>query len=70
MNGESMSNAILIVTSNEHDCEYFCHNCGQLRLWLKGTKVTNCTACGSANIETDKLNSERLSVLRANYSKE
>lgn len=61
---------ILIIKSNEHDCEVFCHDCGQLRLWLKGVKVEACGNCGSTKIETDKLNSERLGTLRANYSRE
>ncbi len=62
--------AMLYVNQSEHDCEYFCRNCGQLRLWLKGFKVTNCGACDSTDIDVDVINSERLTALRANYSKE
>jgi hypothetical protein len=59
--------AILIVIEAEHDCEYFCRNCGQLRLWLKGVKVTNCTACSSANIVTGEINSTELTAMRENW---
>jgi len=54
---------ILIVISSEHDCQYFCRACKQLRLWLKGVKLTNCGNCGSDQLETDTLNGTRLDTL-------
>lgn len=61
---------ILIIEKSVHDCETFCHDCGQLRLWLKGVKAEACAGCGSKNIETDVINGTRLPLLREQYSKE
>ena len=49
--------------------EYFCHGCGQLRLWLRSENPpTGCTHCGSEAIECERPGSERLGALRAKRS--
>lgn len=49
--------------------EYFCHGCGQLRLWLRGDEQPSaCTHCGSDHIECERPGSERLGALRKKRS--
>ena len=44
--------------------EYYCHDCKQLRLWLRNEALERCGNCNSINITIDTVNSEKLSKLR------
>jgi hypothetical protein len=44
--------------------EYYCYDCKQLRLNLKGAKAEACGNCGSSNIQADQVGSQYLSDLR------
>ena len=42
-------------------CEYYCPDCNQLRLWvIKDRAPTDCTNCGSEDIDVDHVDSPRL----------
>ena len=39
----------LVVTGSQ-DFEYVCHECGQLRLWMRGEPFDGCGNCGSMDV--------------------
>ena len=38
------------IVTGEDDFEYWCRQCRQLRLWLKGKPFSGCGNCGNADV--------------------
>lgn len=60
-----MSTVLYIVNTGSK--ETFCHDCGQLRLWLKGETPTCCGNCKSNNIIVGELNSDELTKAKEEW---
>ena len=64
-----MPEAVLILSNIGEPRETFCHDCGQLRLWLKREEPAACGNCASHNIEVGLVGSDYLGKLRDEWIK-